>query len=158
MSGGANPAAVRARGRSFPTKREAQDFEANIRRVQRLGAHAAGAASSDRLEDWLTRWFTSNRAIWAPSTTTNRASHLDRWVVTYIGGVRLRDLGPARLYEWRDQMIADKASPSTVSNVMRMLSSAPGNAVDHGKIPSDPLLGLQRPKLMREPRQALSAE
>lgn len=148
----------RARSRSFPTKRETQDCEANIRRVQRLGAHAPGEASSDRLEDWLTRWFTSNRVIWAPSMTTNRASHLDRWVVAYISGVRLRDLGPARLYEWRDQMIADMASPSTMSNVMRMRSSALGNVVDHDTIPANVLLGLQRPRVIREPRQPLSAE
>ena len=74
-SGGANLAAdSRARSRSFKTKREAQDFEGEIRRVQRLGAHAPGEVSSDRLEDWLKAWFTSNRVIWAPSTTTNRAS------------------------------------------------------------------------------------
>ncbi len=41
---------------------------------------------------------------------------------------------------------------------MRTLSSALGNAVDHGKIPANPLRGLQRPKVIREQRQALSAE
>jgi hypothetical protein len=68
-------------------KRDAQAFEAEIRRVQRLGAHAPGEVSSERLEDWLQPWFTSNRVIWAPSTTTKRASHLDRWVVPYLSGV-----------------------------------------------------------------------
>jgi integrase len=41
---------------------------------------------------------------------------------------------------------------------MRTLSSALGSAVDDGKIPANPLLGLTRPKVIREPRQALSAE
>jgi hypothetical protein len=55
-------------------------------------------------------------------------------------------------------MIASSASPSTVSTVMRTLSSERGAAVDDGKIPANPLLGLQRPKVILEPRQALSAE
>ena len=101
----------RNRSQGFATKQDAQAFEAEIRRVQRLGAHAPAEVSSDPLKDWLRAWFTSNRVIWAPSTSTNRASHLDRWVVPYIGGVRLGDLGPARRREWRDAMLAGGASP-----------------------------------------------
>lgn len=103
----------RHRSRSFATKRDAQAFELEVRRQARLGAHAPGEASSERLEQWLRTWFNSNRVIWAPSTCKVRASHLDWWVVPYIGDVRLRDRGPARLRQWRDDIIAAGASPHT---------------------------------------------
>lgn len=76
----------------------------------------------------------------------------------YIGQVRLRELGTARLREWHDQVIADGASPATVSNVVRTTSAGLGAAVRDGLIPSNPLLGLPRPGVLRAPRKALSAE
>ena len=148
----------RNRSQSFATKREAQDFEAEIRRMHRLGAHAPGEVSSERVEDWLMTWFTSNRPIWAPSTCKVRASHLDRWIVPYIGDVRLRDLGPGRLRQWRDEIIAAGATPHTALHVMKTLSSALGAAVDDGKIPANPLYGVKRLPVIREPRRSLSAE
>jgi integrase len=148
----------RMRSRSFARKADAQDFEAEIRRVQRLGAHAPSAASSERLADWLRTWAQANRAVWAPSTCKVRASHLDRWIVPMIGDVRLRDLGPARLREWRDEMVMAGASPHACLHVMKTLSSALGAAVDDGKIPSNPLLDVKRIPVIREPRKSLSAD
>jgi integrase len=148
----------RQRSRSFPTKRDAQVFEAEVRRMARLGVHAHGEASPERLEQWLETWFRSNRLIWAPSTCKVRASHLERWVVPYIGDVRLRDLGAGRLRVWRDEMLADGATPHTMLHVMKTLSSALGAAVDDEKIPSNPLRGVKRLPVAREPRKALSAE
>ena len=148
----------RQRSRSFATKRDAQTFEAEVRRMARLGAHAPGEASSERLEEWLRTWFASNRVIWAPSTCKVRASHLDRWIVPYVGDVRLRDLGPARLRQWRDEIVSDGASPHAALHVMKTLSSALGAAVDDGKIPANPLYGVKRLPVIREPRRSLSAE
>jgi len=148
----------RQRSESFPTRREAQAFEAEIRRIQRMGAHAPGEPSHELLEEWLAAWFATNRATWSPSTRKIYASNLDRWIVPYIGGVRLRELGTERLYAWRDDIVSDGASPTIVTNVMKTLSSALGEAVDYGKLPANPLLGVKRLPIMREPRQALSAE
>jgi len=75
-----------------------------------------------------------------------------------IGDVRLRDLGPARLREWRDEMVMAGASPHACLHVMKTLSSALGAAVDDGKIPSNPLLGVKRIPVIREPRKSPSAD
>ena len=72
--------------------------------------------------------------------------------------MRLRDLGTARLREWRDEMVADGATPTIVTNVMKTLSSALGAAVADGKLPANPLLGVKRLPVIRAPRQSLSAE
>lgn len=98
------PCAVRESGRgsrtvtrTFSTKAAAQAFERKLLDARELGAHARGPASRDRLEDWLEAWFSSNRATWARSTVIARASVIDKWIVPYIGGVRLSELGPQRL-------------------------------------------------------------
>ena len=117
-----------------------------------------GPASRDRLEDWLEVWFTSNRETWARSTVISRASVIDRWIVPYIGGVRLSELGPQRLREWRDAVLADGSTPTNSANVMRVLSAALGAAVDEGKLPANPLASVKKPPTIRRPRTALSPE
>jgi len=144
------------RQRAFGTKRDAQLFEADLRRQAQLGAHAPGWASDDRLREWLETWGRTNQAVWAPSTAVIRASNITRWITPYIGDVRLRDLGPPRLREWRDEIVRDGATPMTVTNVMKTLSSALGAAVADDKLPSNPLLGVKRLPIHREPRPALS--
>lgn len=148
----------RMRSATFATKREARKFDAHVRTVQDLGAHAPVEASRERLVDWLGSWARSHRAIWAPSTCKLRASHLERWIVPYIGDVRLRDLGPERLREWRDDILDHGATPHTMLHVMKTLSSALGDAVKHNKLPSNPLRGIERIPVDTAPRRALSPE
>lgn len=148
----------RNRSRTFRTLTEARRHEAKVVETRGMGAHAPAEASRERLEDFLARWFASNQPIWAPSTSILRASVIDRWIVPYLGDVRLRDLGTARCKAWRDAMSADGASPVTVTNVMKTLSAALGDAAEEGDLPANPLRGLKRPQIIREPRQSLSAE
>jgi len=144
--------------RTFSTKAAAQAFERKLLDARELGVHAPGPASRDRLEDWLEVWFTSNRETWARSTVISRASVIDRWIVPYIGGVRLSELGPQRLREWRDAVLADGSTPTNSANVMRVLSAALGAAVDEGKLPANPLASVKKPPTIRRPRTALSPE
>ncbi len=148
----------RMQSRMFATKREAQVFEADRVKARRLGVHAPADASRETLRAWLETWFASGRAEWSPTTVSNRASHVDKWVAPCIGEVRLSELGTDRLYEWRDWMIDSGASPVLVSNVMRTLSAALGAAVTRRKLPANPLLVVERVPIHAEPRQALSAE
>ncbi len=143
--------------RAFGTRDEAVAYEAELARLRQLGAHAPQPASRERLDVWLEAWFRSGCTLWAPATRTNRASHLDCWVRPYIGNVPMRDLGAGRLRQWRDDIAAAGASASTVSNVMRTLSAALTEAARDGLIPSNPLAGMPRPRVVRKPRRALSA-
>jgi integrase len=148
----------RQRSRSFATRRDAQAFQAEIRRRSRLGAHAPGDASPERLEVWLHTWFESNRHVCARSTAIRRASVINRWIVPYLGDVRLRDLGAARVRQWRDDITTAGSTPGNTGNVMRVLSAALGAAVVDDKLPANPIGNVKRPPVIREPRQALSAE
>jgi integrase len=55
-------------------------------------------------------------------------------------------------------MVRDGATPTIVTNVMKTLSSALGAAVDDGKLPTNPLLGVKRLPVIREPRRSLFAD
>lgn len=107
---------------------------------------------------WLRTWFESNSQVWARSTSIRRASVINRWIIPYLGDVRLRDLGAARVREWRDGITAAGSTAGNTANVMRVLSAALGAAVGDDKLPANPMGNVKRPPAIREPCHALSAE
>jgi integrase len=72
--------------------------------------------------------------------------------------VRRRDLGTARILSWREAIRANGSSAKQADAVMRTLSAALADAVDAGKLPTNPAAGISR--LASDPvrREALSAE
>ena len=47
---------------------------------------------------------------------------MDKWVAPLIGGVRLRELGRARVREWRAEMLDRGATNATANGAMRVRS------------------------------------
>jgi hypothetical protein len=88
---------------------DARRFEAERRRQTELGAHAAPEASAMRLGEWLEIWFERGKVEWARSTLKHRA--VDKWIVPHLSGVRLRDLGEARIRRWREDIHGAGCSP-----------------------------------------------
>jgi integrase len=68
---------------------------------------------------------------------------MDMWVVPYLGGVRLRDLGQARACDWRGQVRADGCSPHMSNQALSILSAGLGAAVRDGLLPSNPCSGVK---------------
>lgn len=130
------------RSRAFPSKREAQSFEAEKRKEKRMGAHAPGEPSPMPLGQFLERWVRTQGPTWASSTLKRRAPMLDRWVLPYIGDVPLRELGRARVREFRAEIMRDGSPPTNTNNVLRCLSSALTQAVEDGMIPANPCFRL----------------
>lgn len=90
--------------RTFDLKADAAAWEADARRRSQLGAHGAAEPSRDTLRVWLERYWKRDAADWARSTRFYRAHMIDKWIEPLIGGVRLRDLGAARVREWLAQI------------------------------------------------------
>ena len=134
----------RHRGRTFSRLEDARRFEAERRRQTELGAHAAPEASPMRLGVWLETWFERGRIEWARSTQQHRAAILDKWIAPYLSGVRLRDLGEARVRRWRHDIHGDGCSPQQCNQALRVLSAALGAAVGDGHLPSNPCLRVKR--------------
>lgn len=145
--------------RTFDRKSDAVAFERERRREASLGAHGLPEPSPRPLEDWLAEWFRSNRAGWKANTRTSYANVIDKWLIPYIGGVRLRDLGHARVRRWRDEALADGCSAVQANKASRVLSSALGAAVREGLLPANPVVGLRRlPVGPKRPRALAPAE
>lgn len=147
----------RQRSRSFDRKADAQAFDAAMRERAQLGAHAPARPSSEPLEDWLRRWWERDAHGWAASTRAQRGQILDKWVVPFLGAVRLRDLGPARVREWRSDITAAGCSPKQVNAATRVLSAALGAAVP-GELPANPCTGIGALPVRVERPRALTPE
>jgi integrase len=146
----------RNRSRSFERRADAEQFDADERRRQRMGAHAPAEPSRDRLDAWLETWVRRDGVAWARSTRLHRAAVMDKWIAPLIGGVRLRDLGRARVREWRAEMLDRGATNATANGAMRVLSAALGVAVQDGLIPANPCLGIRRLSHAPAPARPLS--
>ena len=94
-----------------------------------------------RLQVWLEQWWDRYSVGWRRSTQEERSPILTKWVTPYIGQVRLRDLGEARLRTWRARIIRDGCSPNRANAAMRVLSSALTSAMRERLIPSNPITG-----------------
>jgi len=127
--------------RGFSSPEAAQEFNALKRREARLGAHGVAEPAAVRLEVWLADWWERYAVGWRRSTQQQRSPILKKWVVPYLGRVRLRDLGEARVRSWRAQIIRDGCTANRANATMLVLSSALSAAVQERLIPTNPLIG-----------------
>ena len=133
------------RTRTFPTKREADAFDAEVKRRKRDGAFAQAEPSSMTLGDWAEQWLVTHGGEWAPTTYRQRVTVLERWVArptrkgaVPLADVQLRNLGRERILEWRGEVQASGVSARHVNGIVRVLSSCLGQAVKAGLIPWNP--------------------
>jgi hypothetical protein len=61
----------------------------------------------------------------------------------YLGSVRLVDLGPGRVRDWRAQVLRGGASAHTANAARSILSSVLGAAVQDGRLPANPVLSVR---------------
>jgi integrase-like protein len=106
----------RHRGRTFDRKADAEAFEREVRRRSQLGAHTPAEPSREPLADWLRRWFTRDSPAWAASTRQHRGYVIGKWISPFLGGVRLSDLGSARVRQWRADIRAAGCSAHQAVN------------------------------------------
>jgi integrase len=143
----------RQRSRTFDRRDDAQAFDAERRRRRQLGAHAPHEPSREPLREWLETWWTREAHGWARSTRLMRAGVIDKWIVPWLGGVPLRELGEDRVQEWRGEIRAADCPPSQSNLALGILSSALSAARRARKIPANPCQGIRHLKLdVRRPR------
>lgn len=143
----------RHRSRSFPDEKKAIRFEGRVADRVALGAHAPAEPSRMRLGEWVERWQTVHGLAWEASTAKHRGWILDKNILPYLKGVKLRDLGRARIQTWRRDA-AKTATPQTVNAATRVLSACLKDAAEEGLIPANPcfrLRPLPTPPVRRRP-------
>jgi integrase len=143
----------RQRWRTFDRRADAEVFDAERRRREQLGAHAPAEPSREPLSEWLETWWTREAHGWARSTRMVRAAVIDKWIVPYVGGVALRDLGEDRVQDWRGTIRRAGCSAGQANMALGILSTALSAARRARKVPANPCQGIRRlPVAVARPR------
>ena len=141
------------RSRVFDLKRDADAFDRDMRRRAMLGAHAPAEPPPTPLVQWIRHWWDRDSIAWARSTRLQRAAILDRWIIPWIGNVRLRDLGPARVRDWRAEITRSGCPPTSANHALSILSATLGAAVGDGLLPANPCSPVRKlPITVQRPR------
>lgn len=146
------------RSRSFPTRRDAQAFQAEIVGARARGLSTPPRASRVTVDEWLERWVRSYSAEWAATTLRQRAYACDRWVSPYLGSERLGDLSARTIRDYRSAIMADGVSAAYANSILRILSAALGAAAADDLLPANPCSGIRSLPVYRERARALTAE
>ncbi len=101
----------RNRSKTFDLQEDARSFEAEARVRRQRGEHVRRSSDTPTLWDFAVDWIDRRRAAGLSEATlrTNRLI-FDKHLDPYLGGLRVGDLSPRRLDEWRRALEAAGAS------------------------------------------------
>ena len=135
----------RHRSKSFPAtdagERDARRFDARVHDPTRSRPEGV---SPEQLRSWAKRWLDVYGHTYTDGTLEDRAGHLDRNILPYLGRVRLRDLTRGRVATWRRDLLHAGKSPKTVNSALRVLSACLSAAVDEGLIEENRALRMRK--------------
>ncbi len=139
----------RQRSRQFDRKRDADAWDAEVKRRAQLGPLAMRQLT-DRgptLGEWITdHWAPEHGATLARRTLDRYASSYELHIAPWLDNVLLRDLSVGRLRAWQADRIADGATPDVIHKARTFLSSVLRHAAESEAIPSNPLALVRAPR------------
>jgi integrase len=135
-----------AHQKTFTREKDARRFDTAVRRAKDLGQLSSEVLGSEQtvaafLEEW---WEKYARALLKPSTLASYAYVLDRWIVPYLGRMRLRDISRETVDEYRAQLRVAGAGTPTINRSLAILQGALQRAVEWRRLPSNPVAGTVR--------------
>jgi integrase len=148
----------RNRARTFSTRRDAADFDAEVRRQRRAGSLGALDAGSESLGEYVTEaWAVTHAVTLARKTQLHYASLYDHHLRPFVGSIALRDIDPETVGRWQANRLAAGAGPVAVRQALDLLGSVLEHAFVSGRIAENPVRRVKKARLpRREEVQALS--
>ena len=136
----------RRRKRTFDRRRDAELFEASVRRARQLGQLASEVIGSNAtLEEFLVEWWDTYAVTHLrPNTLASYTTLLDRWIVPYLGRKRLREITRQTIDGYCAQMRLDGAGVPTVNRALGLLQGVFHRAVEWRRLAWNPVLGTRR--------------
>lgn len=131
---------------TFDRRTDADFFEASIRRARQLGQLAPELVVSDQtVQEFMDEWWEKYaRAVLSLGTQKSYVYVLDKWLVPYLGRLRLRDLSRESIDAYRSSLIAAGAGAPTVNRALGILQGILNRAVEWERIPKNPVIGARR--------------
>ncbi len=147
----------RNRARTFSTRRDAADFDAEVRRQRRAGSLATLDAGAELLGEYVTgTWAATHAVTLAPKTRLHYASLYDHHLRPHLGSIALRDIDAEIVGRWQANRLAAGAGPVAVRQAMDLLGSILEQAYASGRIPENPVRRVKKaPGRRREEVTAL---
>ena len=148
----------RNRARTFSTRRDAADFDAEVRRQRRAGGLAALDTGTESLGDYVTgTWAATHAVTLAPKTRLHYASLYDRHLRPFLGAIALRDIDAETIGRWQADRLAAGSGPIAVRQAMDLLGSILEHTFAAGRISENPVRRVKKARLpRREEVRALS--
>jgi integrase len=146
------------RARTFSSKRDPRDFDAEVRRQRRAGSLTALDAGTQTLGDYVTgTWAASHAATLAPKTRLHYASLYDHHLRPYLASIALREISAELIGRWQAERLAAGAGQVAVRHAMELLGSILEHAFVAGRLPENPARRVKKARRPgRDEVQALS--
>ena len=112
----------RNRSRVLGRKRDAEAFDAEVKRRKRTGDLAALDGGRETLDDYVAgTWSRAHAAHLAPRTRQTYASTYDRHISPRLGGLRLREMDAEVIASFQGELIHDRVGPHAIRKAMTLL-------------------------------------
>ena len=134
------------RKRTFDRRRDAELFDASLRRARQLGQLASEVIGSNAtLEEFLVEWWDTYAVTHLrPSTLASYTTLLDKRIVPYLGRKRLRDVTRQTVDSYCAQIRVDGAGAPTVNRTLGLLQGVFHRAVEWRRLAWNPVVGVRR--------------
>lgn len=139
----------RQRSRTFARKRDAEAWDADVKRRHQLGPLAVRQLTErgPTLGEWIAeRWVPEHGATLARRTRDGYASSYAVHIAPWLDDQPIRDLTVSRLRAWQAERIAAGAGTETIRKARAFLSSVLRHAAESEAIPSNPLTLVRAPR------------
>lgn len=136
----------RNRSKVLGRKRDAEAFDAEIRRRRRLGELGLIDAGNERLADFGQEWW---RLYAEPnlsrSTLRLYAMLWDTHILPRLGGMKLRELTAETLQRYRLDLQAAGVGQGSIRKALVLLHGILQRAVEWNRIPANPMAAVKKP-------------
>jgi integrase len=127
----------RAYKRAFPTRKEAEVFQANELANQSRGDWVDPRIGKVSLESFATTWI-AERPDLRPRTRDLYEWLLRKHVLPHLGSVLVGNLRPSDVRTWHSNLLKAGVGPVTVAKAYRLLRTVLGTAVTDGMLAKNP--------------------
>jgi integrase len=143
----------RNRARVLGRKRDAEAFDAEVKRRKRIGDLAILDAGRETLDEYVTcTWARAHAAHLAPRTRQTYASSYDRHIAPRLGDVPLREIDPETIAAFQGELLRSGVGPQAIRKAMTLLGAILQRATEGRRIPYNPQ------RVVRKARLPLGAE
>lgn len=142
--------AGRAHSKVVGRKRDAEAFEAEIVRRKRTGELEMFGTAKETLAEFAEEWW---RLYAVPNlaTRTQRsyAGLWDRHVLVRLGALRLHEIRPELIEQYRSELEAEGLGQPTIYRALALLQGVLQRAVEWRRIPQNPVRLVRKPQVRR---------